>query len=181
MLSPESKYLMLSIESDIQQEDARGFSNSEEFLSLLIRGGGSYSPYCVVEVRRENLIEDTLNILSNSSQNFKKALKVKFVGEQGVDAGGVTKEFFQLIVRQLFDPAYGMFTYNEETRTYWFNPASFEPRIKFELVGFILGLALYNTVILDIHFPRVVYKKLLGLDYGFDVSHSFITPYIGSG
>eukprot|EP00826_Nyctotherus_ovalis_P036151 TRINITY_DN3187_c0_g7_i2.p2 TRINITY_DN3187_c0_g7~~TRINITY_DN3187_c0_g7_i2.p2 ORF type:complete len:352 (-),score=92.51 TRINITY_DN3187_c0_g7_i2:1273-2328(-) len=120
-------------------------------------------PYCVIAVRRENLIEDTLDTLSEPRMNFRKELKVKFVGEEGVDSGGVKKEFFQLIVRQIFDPAYSMFNYNEEVRTYWFNPDSLEAPIKFELVGFILGLALYNSVILDVHFPRVVYKKLLEL------------------
>ncbi len=175
MLNPESKYLMLSIESDIQQEDARSLpragAGTEDLLSMLLQG--QLSPYCVIEVRRDNLIEDALNVLSNSNLNYKKTLKVKFSGEQGVDAGGVAKEFFQLIVRQLFDPNYGMFNYNEETRTYWFNQVTFEPRIKFELMGFVLGLALYNTVNLDIHFPRVVYKKLLGLEYTFDVCECY--------
>jgi len=178
MLNSESKYLMLCIESDMQQEDARGFNNSEDFFQLLLQGSNALSPYCVIEVRRFNLIEDALNVLSNPHLNFKKQLKVKFIGEQGVDAGGVAKEFFQLIVKQLFDASYGMFTYNTETRTFWFNPYTFEPKIKYELIGFVLGLALYNTVILDVHFPRVVYKKLLGLDYTFDDLIEF-SPSIG--
>jgi len=168
MLNPESKYLMLSIESDIQQEDARSFRGVEHFLSNLARGRDFFSPYCSIEIKRDNLIETTLNAISNPNLNFKKQLKVTFAGEQGVDAGGVTKEFFQLIIKQIFDPAYSMFNYNEETRTFWFNQDTFEPRIKFELIGFIIGLALYNTVILDIHFPRVVYKKLLGMEWTFD-------------
>ena len=54
-----------------------------------------------------------------------------------------------------------MFNYNEKTRLFWFNMYSFEPKIKFELIGIILGLALFNNVILDIKFPLVIYKKLL--------------------
>ena len=169
MLNPESKSLMLSIENDIQQDEQnRHANNAQTLLNLLIQGPAAVAPYCLIKVRRENLIEDTLNILSTTGINFKKELKVKFVGEEGVDSGGVRKEFFQLIVRQIFDPSYSMFNYNEETRTYWFNQDTFEPRIKFELIGFVIGLALYNSVILDIHFPRVVYKKLLGLKLGFD-------------
>ena len=125
------------------------------------------SPYCFIEVRRENLIEDALNILSKVGMNFKKEIKVKFINEEGIDSGGVRKEFFQLIVKQIFDPDYSMFHYNDETRTYWFNSDTFEPRIKFELIGFILGLALYNSVILDVHFPRAIYKKLLGYKLDF--------------
>ncbi len=69
--------------------------------------------YLMMEIRRDNLIEDSLNFISNPELNFKKQLRVKFNGEQGVDEGGVKKEFFMLLIRQLFDPAYGMFTYNE--------------------------------------------------------------------
>ncbi len=36
-----------------------------------------------------------------------------FVGEEGLDQGGVTKEYFQIVVRQLFDPAYAIFRYIE--------------------------------------------------------------------
>jgi hypothetical protein len=119
--------------------------------------------YLFLEIKRNNLIEDTLNFISNSQLNFKKQLKVKFIGEQGVDEGGVKKEFFLLLVRQLFDLDYGMFTYNSKNRFFWFNPVSFEPKIKFELIGVILGLAFFNNVILDIKFPLVIYKKILGI------------------
>ena len=37
--------------------------------------------------------------------------QVKFVGEEGVDEGGPQKEFFQLLVRQCFNPEFGMFVY----------------------------------------------------------------------
>ena len=55
-----------------------------------------------------------------------------------------------------------MFRYIEETQTFWFNPLSFENEGQFTLIGIVLGLAIYNGVILDIHFPIVVYRKLLG-------------------
>jgi hypothetical protein len=69
--------------------------------------------YLLLEIRRNNLLEETLNFISNPEHNFKKQLKVRFIGEQGIDEGGVKKEFFMLLVRHLFDPDYGMFTYNE--------------------------------------------------------------------
>ena len=50
--------------------------------------------YLYLEVRRQNLIEDTLNALVSEGLNFRKPLKVKFVHEPGVDEGGVQKEFF---------------------------------------------------------------------------------------
>ena len=39
--------------------------------------------------------------------DLKKQLVVQFEGEQGVDEGGVSKEFFQLIVEAIFNPDYG--------------------------------------------------------------------------
>ena len=44
-----------------------------------------------------------------------------------------------------------------------FNQFSFEPKIKFELIGNLLGIAIFNNIILDIKFPRVIYKKMLDI------------------
>ena len=116
-----------------------------------------------LNIRRDHLIEDTLNEIANPELNLQSKLRIKFKGEQGVDQGGVSKEFFILLVRQIFDPNYGMFKYNEKTRLYWFNHYSFEPKIKYELIGTIFGLAIYNNTILDVKLPMSVYKKLLGV------------------
>lgn len=51
--------------------------------------------------------------------DLKKQLVVEFEGEQGVDEGGVSKEFFQLIVEEIFNPDYGMFTQHQDTHTVW--------------------------------------------------------------
>lgn len=56
----------------------------------------------------------------------------------------------------------GMFTYDENTKLFWFNPSSFETEGQFTLIGIVLGLAIYNNCILDVHFPMVVYRKLMG-------------------
>lgn len=56
-----------------------------------------------------------------------------------------------------------MFNYNPKTRLYWFNHYTFEPKIKYELIGIIFGLAIYNNIILDVKFPITVFRKLLGL------------------
>ena len=55
-----------------------------------------------------------------------------------------------------------MFIYDAETRQFWFNPDSFENDAQFTLVGILLGLAIYNNIILDVKFPHVVYRKLMG-------------------
>jgi len=50
----------------------------------------------------------------------------------------------------------------DETQTFWFNASSYENERQFMLIGIVLGLAIYNNVILDVHFPMVVYRKLMG-------------------
>ena len=89
-------------------------------------------------------------------------MQVQFIGEEGVDEGGVTKEFFQLLLRELFDPAYGMFTYDHATRLQWFHPSQLDMEQEFRLVGIMIGLAIYNSQLLDLAFPRVLYRKLVG-------------------
>lgn len=44
--------------------------------------------------------------LENPS-DLKKQLYVEFEGEQGLDEGGVSKEFFQLVVEEIFNPDIG--------------------------------------------------------------------------
>jgi hypothetical protein len=47
---------------------------------------------------------------------------------------------------------------------YWFNGLSRENPIMFEFVGIVLGLSIYNNTLLDIKFPRLIYKKLICQD-----------------
>jgi len=65
-----------------------------------------------------------------------------------------------------------MFTFSEETGTFWFNSTSFENDGQYMLIGIVLGLAIYNNVILDVHFPMVVYRKLMGKTGVFEDLHT---------
>ena len=51
-------------------------------------------------------------------KDLKKQLVVEFEGEQGIDEGGVSKEFFQLIVEEIFNPDYGK-SVSSDYRTCW--------------------------------------------------------------
>jgi len=135
----------------------------QNLTNILSFNANSLNPYLIMQIKRNNMIEDSLNLLVKPQINFKKQLKVKFIGEEGIDEGGVKKEYFLLLVRQIFNREYGMFTFWDKTRFFWFNQFSFEAKIKFELIGIIFGLAFYNNVILDVKFPLVVYKKLLNV------------------
>ena len=92
---------------------------------------------------------------------------MKFIGEPAEDEGGVKKEFFLLLVREVFKLEYTMFK-ETDGHYIWFNSKTFEDKLKFELVGIIMGLAIYNGVILDLHFPIACYKKLLDIEVGIE-------------
>lgn len=55
-----------------------------------------------------------------------------------------------------------MFMADDETRSLWFNPSAPEDLDReYILIGMLLGLAIYNSIILDIKFPSVLYRKLM--------------------
>lgn len=43
----------------------------------------------------------------DNPQDLKKQLIVEFEGEHAMDEGGVSKEFFQLVVEEIFNPDFG--------------------------------------------------------------------------
>lgn len=92
--------------------------------------------------------------------------QVKFHNEEAEDVGGVKKEFFMLLLREILDPKYGMFKEYEETRTIWFSSDSLEDEVMYFLIGLLCGLAIYNFIIIDLPFPLALYKKLLGESVG---------------
>lgn len=75
--------------------------------------------------------------------------------------GGVRKEFFMLLLKDLLDPKYGMFKEYEDSRAIWFSDHSFEEDQMYILIGTLCGLAIYNFTIIKLPFPLCLYKKLL--------------------
>eukprot|EP01088_Endostelium_zonatum_P006689 TRINITY_DN18842_c0_g1_i2.p1 TRINITY_DN18842_c0_g1~~TRINITY_DN18842_c0_g1_i2.p1 ORF type:complete len:436 (+),score=82.30 TRINITY_DN18842_c0_g1_i2:165-1472(+) len=159
ILNAGIKAHVLQHESQMTQFQSR----REHYRNLLLGNIEGGYPYFVLRIQRENIIQDTLSEISqHESEDLRKELKVQFVGEEGIDEGGVKKEWFQLVVKNIFTPDYGMFTLNTSNNSnnlFWFNGDSTDV-VEFELIGMLLGLAIYNSVILDIHFPKFVYKKL---------------------
>ena len=80
-------------------------------------------PYFLLSVRRTHLVHDALSALAMADDlTLKKPLKVSFDSEEGIDEGGVRKEFFQLITAQLLAPEYALFVpSNDGGRTLWLN------------------------------------------------------------
>jgi E3 ubiquitin-protein ligase HUWE1 len=124
-------------------------------------------------VRRAHVFEDTyqkLQGLSGKEIKYGK-LNVQFHNEEGVDAGGVAREWFSVLARQMFDPNYALFvTSAADKLTYQPNRASginSEHLNYFKCVGRIIGKAIHDGRLLDAYFTRSFYKLMLGrsVDY----------------
>ncbi|KAI8963410.1 HECT-domain-containing protein [Daldinia sp. FL1419] len=125
----------------------------------------NYEQYLNLNIRRECLVEDSLKqvseVVGTGSEEIKKALRIEFKGEEGIDGGGLRKEWFLLLVREVFNPDHGLFVYDEDSNFCYFNPNTFETSDQYFLVGVVLGLAIYNSTILDVAFPPFAFRKLL--------------------
>lgn len=68
--------------------------------------------YLVLKIRRECLVEDSLKgvseVVGTGGEEIKKGLRIEFKGEEGIDAGGLRKEWFLLLVRDVFNPEHGI-------------------------------------------------------------------------
>ena len=168
ILNTASKGLMIKFEAKSVMDDNADQDLLNMFTMSFNAPNAQINPdglmYLKLDVRRDFIIEDTLNNLIREGVNLKKQLKVNFKGEFGQDEGGVQKEFFQILVRDLFNPEFTMFNYDQESKCVWFNGNTYESNMKFELIGALMGLAIYNGIILDIHFPIACYKKLLDIN-----------------
>ena len=121
-----------------------------------------------LQVRRDQVFLDSFRQLyfkKSDEVKFGK-LSIRFHGEEGVDAGGVTREWFQALARQMFNPDYALFQSVASDRT-TFHPnrlssVNDQHLMFFKFIGRIIGKALYEGRVLDCHFSRAVYKRILG-------------------
>jgi len=125
-----------------------------------------------INVRRDHLLEDTLQVLQDAAPaDLQKQLKVTFRGEEGQDAGGVSREFFRLLGSQLFVPESRFFdkAVATEARVLWFDHTSPRESVDFWMLGVVLGLAVYNSLPgLDACLPVCMFRKLRGEPLGLD-------------
>ena len=136
--------------------------------AMLTSGGFGDNPanilHCEISVRRDFIVADTMLKLSSlSDADLRKAFKVKIIGEEADDAGGVRKEFFLIVMRKILQREYWMFSEDEESHLVWFSglSAEFCEREQFRQLGKLVGLAVYNSVIVPFPFPLALYKVLV--------------------
>ncbi|KAG9341151.1 hypothetical protein JZ751_019590, partial [Albula glossodonta] len=130
-----------------------------------------------MKLRRSAVLEDSYRrILSVKRADFLKArLWIEFEGEKGLDYGGVAREWFFLISKEMFNPYYGLFEYSatyvldvfcyRDNYTLQINPNSGlcnEDHLSyFKFIGRVAGMAVYHGKLLDAFFIRPFYKMML--------------------
>ncbi|CAL5873477.1 uncharacterized protein PFLUO_LOCUS7756 [Penicillium psychrofluorescens] len=121
---------------------------------------------CHVKVRRNNIFEDSYaEIMRQSASDLKKRLMIKFDGEDGLDYGGLSREFFFLLSHEMFNPFYCLFEYSaHDNYTLQINPHSGvnpEHLNYFKFIGRVVGLAIFHRRFLDSFFIGAFYKMML--------------------
>ena len=106
-------FLSVGAKIRIMEHDAKRQMESrarEAFFDSLLKNK-ALEQHLLLKVRRECLVEDSLNgiseVVGTGQEDIKKSLKVQFANEEGIDAGGLRKEWFMLLAREIFDPNYG--------------------------------------------------------------------------
>jgi E3 ubiquitin-protein ligase HUWE1 len=146
------------------------FDNKRNYFNRKLHSRGADRqphPPLQLSVRRDQVFLDSFKSLYFKSAEEMKygKLSIRFHGEEGVDAGGVTREWFQAISRQMFNADYALFVPVASDRT-TFHPnrlSSINPEhlMFFKFIGRIIGKALYEGRVLDCHFSRAVYKQIM--------------------
>merc|ERR1712142_1129545 len=121
-----------------------------------------------VHVRREHVFEDSFRELHRrTAEEWKNRFYVVFEGEEGQDAGGLLREWYLIISREIFNPMYALWSTSPGDRvTYTPNPASYcnsNHLSYFKFVGHVIAKAAYDNKLLECYFTRSFYKHILGV------------------
>lgn len=120
-----------------------------------------------LHIRRKHVFEDAYHQLTvRNAEEMRGRLSITFRDEEGVDAGGLSREFFAILAKEMFNPNYALFTSTEDGCTFQPNPnSSINPDHLhyFRFVGRIVGKAISDGYLLDAHFTRSLYKHMLGV------------------
>lgn len=140
-----------------------------------------------MKLRRSAVLEDSYRrILSVKRPELLKArLWVEFEGEKGLDYGGVAREWFFLMSREMFNPYYGLFEYSAtDNYTLQINPNSGlcneDHLTYFKFIGRVAGMAVFHGKLLDAFFIRPFYKMMLQKSINLQDMESVDSEYFNS-
>ncbi|XP_074038051.1 apoptosis-resistant E3 ubiquitin protein ligase 1 isoform X1 [Leptinotarsa decemlineata] len=105
-----------------------------------------------MKVNREKLLDSSMKATKNFSvSDWCRNFEVTFQGEQGIDWGGLRREWFELICAQLFDAKHGLFTSFHEGQQSLVHPNPDRPQhLKlrhYEFAGKVVGKCLYESAL----------------------------------
>ncbi|KAM6928549.1 E3 ubiquitin-protein ligase Itchy-like [Lycodopsis pacificus] len=119
-----------------------------------------------ITVTRKTLFEDSFTqIMSFNAQDLRRRLWIIFPGEEGLDYGGVAREWFFLLSHEVLNPMYCLFEYaGKDNYCLQINPASdINPdHLKyFKFIGRFIAMALFHGKFIDTGFSLPFYKRML--------------------
>ena len=116
-----------------------------------------------INLNREDLLNDTLKQTENI--DFYKDWTVKYNKEEGIDAGGLLRDFFTNIFQILEGEQLQLFIPSENNEfSYILNPFLFQNEENFKycrLIGLLLGKAIIQNITINICFNKLIYKMIL--------------------
>jgi len=117
-----------------------------------------------IPVSRENLMEDSFRFISSmDSLTLTRRLFIKFEGEEGLDYGGMSREWFLSLSEAIFFP--DLYLFRKCPSSYYMidrHSSSNQEHLEyFRFIGIILGMAVYHAKLFCAHFPLPFYKILL--------------------
>lgn len=124
------------------------------------------SGHCRLDIPRGEVFEESYRqIMKMRPKDLRKRLMVKFKGEEGLDYGGVAREWLYLLSHEMLNPYYGLFQYSrDDIYTLQINPDSSvnpEHLSYFHFVGRVIGMAIFHGHYIDGGFSMPFYKMLL--------------------
>uniref|UniRef100_A0A674MJM8 E3 ubiquitin-protein ligase n=1 Tax=Takifugu rubripes TaxID=31033 RepID=A0A674MJM8_TAKRU len=119
-----------------------------------------------ITVSRKTLFEDSFQqIMSFNAQDLRRRLWIIFPGEEGLDYGGVAREWFFLLSHEVLNPMYCLFEYaGKDNYCLQINPASYinPDHLKyFKFIGRFIAMALFHGKFIDTGFSLPFYKRIL--------------------
>ncbi|CAL4079289.1 unnamed protein product [Meganyctiphanes norvegica] len=124
------------------------------------------SGHCRMDIPRNEIFEESYRqVMKMRPKDLRKRLMVKFKGEEGLDYGGVAREWLYLLSHEMLNPYYGLFQYSrDDIYTLQINADSHinpEHLSYFHFVGRIIGMAVFHGHYIDGGFAMPFYKMLL--------------------
>eukprot|EP00088_Acartia_fossae_P069938 TRINITY_DN9237_c0_g1_i1.p1 TRINITY_DN9237_c0_g1~~TRINITY_DN9237_c0_g1_i1.p1 ORF type:complete len:874 (-),score=165.88 TRINITY_DN9237_c0_g1_i1:8-2629(-) len=168
---------------------SRDYKRKYEYLRAQLKKPSNVPNKIEIKVKRSQILEDSYrqihSIQSNKVDTLKTKLWIEFDGEVGLDYGGVAREWFYLLSKEMFNPYYGLFEYSAtDNYTLQINPNSGvcnEDHLSyFKFIGRVAGMAVFHGKLLDGFFIRPFYKMMLGKQIELKDMESVDTEYYNS-